>query len=132
MPRVPRHPFAARRAKQLRANLTDAEVILWQHLRFDLPGRWRRQEPIGRYICDFVSYHSRLVVELDGDQHFDSAHDRTRDSFLRSQGFRVMRFWNGEIYTELEEVLEAIYFAVEDRSRQRPDPPPRPAAGTRP
>ena len=97
MPRVPRHPFAAKRAKELRAELTDAEVILWHHIRFDVPGRWRRQEPVGRYICDFVSYRCRLVIELDGDQHFDSAHDLRRDAFLRSQGFEVMRFWNEEV-----------------------------------
>ena len=124
VPRVPRHPFAAKRAKELRADLTDAEVILWQNLKFDLPGRWRRQEPIGRYICDFVSYRSRLAIELDGDQHFDSAHDQIRDAFLRSQGFEVMRFWNEEVYKELDEVLDTIYFAVQDRSPPNSDPPP--------
>ena len=126
VPRVPRHPFAAKRAKELRADLTDAEVILWQNLRFDLPGRWRRQEPIGRYICDFVPYRSRLVIELDGDQHFDSAHDQIRDAFLRSLGFEVMRFWNEEVYKVLDEVLETIYFAVQDRSPPSSDPPPLP------
>jgi very-short-patch-repair endonuclease len=97
MTRFPRHPFAARRAKQLRADLTDAELILWQRLRWDLPGRWRRQEPLGRYICDFVCYQSRLVVELDGDQHVGSVHDRKRDAWLRSQGFEVLRFWNEDV-----------------------------------
>jgi very-short-patch-repair endonuclease len=119
MPRFPRHPFAQRRAKQLRADLTDAELILWQRLRWDLPGRWRRQEPLGRYICDFVSYQSRLVVELDGEQHVDSAHDRKRDAWLRSQGFEVLRFWNEEVYKELDDVVEVIFFAIEERSRPR-------------
>ena len=132
MPRVPRHPFAAKRAKELRAKLTDTETILWYHIRYDIPGRWRRQDPIGRYICDFVCYRFRLVVELDGEQHLDSAHDRRRDSFLRSHGFEVLRFWNDEIYRELEDVLEAIHCAVEENPRRRSNPPPRPAGGTPP
>ncbi len=96
MPRLPRHPF---------------------HIRYDIPGRWRRQEPIGRYICDFVSYRFRLVVELDGEQHLDSVHDQRRDAFLSSQGFAVLRFWNHEIYRELDDVLEAIFFAAQERSQ---------------
>ena len=116
-PRLPRHPFAARRAKELRADLTDAETILWFHIRYDIPGRWRRQEPIGRYICDFVSYRYRLVVELDGEQHLDSVHDQRRDAFLSSQGFAVLRFWNHEVYRELDDVLEAIFFAAQERSQ---------------
>jgi very-short-patch-repair endonuclease len=122
----PTPSLCAKRAKELRADLTDAEVILWQNLKFDFPGRWRHQEPIGRYICDFVSYRSRLVLELDGDQHFDSVHDQIRDAFLGSQGFEVMRFWNEKVYKELDEVLETIYFAVQDRSPPSSDPPPRP------
>ena len=127
MPRVPLHPFAAKRAKELRAESTDAETILWYHIRYDIPGRWRRQVPIGRYICNFVCYRFRLVVELDGEQHLDSARDRRRDAFLRSEGFEVLRFWNDEIYKEVDEVLEAIYVTVLARSREQLDPPPRPA-----
>jgi very-short-patch-repair endonuclease len=110
MPRFPRHPFAARRAKELRKNLTDEEALLWYHIRSDVPAKFRRQEPIGRYICDFVSYHPRLVVELDGGDH-DADYDRVRDAWLRSQGFRVLRFSNYEMKYETEAVLEAIYLA---------------------
>ena len=92
--------------------MTDAELILWNRIRSDLPGRWRRQEPLGRYICDFVCYRYRLVVEVDGDQHAESSHDRRRDAFLHSLGFQTLRFWNDEVYEELDDVLDVIYFAI--------------------
>jgi len=110
MPRFPRHPFAERRAKELRRNITDEEALLWYHIRSDVPAKFRRQEPVGRYICDFVCYHPRLVVELDGGDH-DPEYDRVRDAWLRSQGFEVLRFSNYEMKFETESVLEAIYLA---------------------
>ncbi|HET6621095.1 MAG TPA: endonuclease domain-containing protein [Dongiaceae bacterium] len=55
--------------------------------------RFRRQEPIDRYIVDFVCFEARLVLEVDGGQHFESEADKERDAHLRSQGFRVLRFW---------------------------------------
>ncbi|MEN8235425.1 MAG: DUF559 domain-containing protein [Actinomycetota bacterium] len=112
MPRFPRHPFAERSAKELRTKLTEAEALLWYHIRHDIPAKFRRQEPIGRYVVDFVCYRHRLIVELDGGQHLDSEHDRVRDAWLRSQGFRIMRFWNDEVLNETDDVLEAIYLAV--------------------
>ena len=115
MPRFPRHPFAERRAKALRKSLTDEEALLWYHIRSDVPAKFRRQEPIGRYICDFVSYHPRLVIELDGGDH-DADYDRGRDTWLRSQGFRVLRFSNYEMEYETEAVLEAIYLACSSPS----------------
>ena len=112
MPRFPRHPFAEQRAKELRRDLTEAEALLWYHIRHDVPAKFRRQEPIGGYICDFVCYRYRLIVELDGSQHADSAHDTRRDAWLRSQGFTVLRFWNDEVMQTCDEVLETIYNAV--------------------
>jgi very-short-patch-repair endonuclease len=111
MPRLPRHPFAERRAKELRKNLTDEEALLWYHIRSDVPAKFRRQEPIGRYICDFLCHHPRLVIELDGGDH-DADHDRVRDAWLRSQGFEILRFSNYEMKYETEAVLEAIYLAA--------------------
>ena len=112
MPEFPRHPFAEKRAKELRRELTEAEALLWYHIHHDVPAKFRRQEPIGRYICDFVCYRHRLIVELDGTQHAESLHDVRRDTWLRSQGFTVLRFWNDEIMRECDDVLETIFNAV--------------------
>ncbi|MGA7490442.1 MAG: endonuclease domain-containing protein, partial [Xanthobacteraceae bacterium] len=83
---------------------TDAEAKLWRHLRSrQLAGcKFVRQEPIGPYICDFVCRERRLVVEVDGSQHADSPADRTRDAWLASRRYRVLRFWNNEVLTNIE------------------------------
>ena len=76
--------------------MTDAERALWRLLRDRRMERWRfrRQEPIDRYIVDFVCFEARLVVEVDGGQHFEFESDKRRDAYLHSQGFKVLRFWN--------------------------------------
>jgi len=89
-----------RLAKNLRANSTNAERLLWQHLRSRQleSTKFRRQQPIGGYIVDFVSFEDKLIVELDGSRHAEHQEsDRQRDQWLTSQGFRVLRFWNNEI-----------------------------------
>jgi very-short-patch-repair endonuclease len=101
------------RARSLRKDTTPAEKRLWAALRvLDLPpGHFRRQAPIGRYIADFVHYGSRLVVELDGDQHGQPAElqrDAERDEYLTSIGFRVLRFWNYEVSRNCRGVVETI------------------------
>ncbi|WP_339782959.1 endonuclease domain-containing protein [uncultured Marinobacter sp.] len=102
-------------AKHLRQNMTDAEKLLWYHLRaYRLNGkRFRRQQPLGPYIVDFVHFGSRVIVEADGGQHNDSLSDKERDAWLRSQGFRVLRFWNHEILRRADVVLSVIYEALE-------------------
>ena len=100
-------------SKALRKRGTDAENRLWFHLKGkQLEGiKFRRQEPIGKFIVDFVAYEKRLVIELDGGQHAeenDQAKDIQRDEWLNSQGFRVLRFWNNEVMQNLEGVLETI------------------------
>ena len=88
---------------------------------------FRRQAPIGRYIVDFASFGARIVIEVDGGQHNCGGGielDRQRDVFLRSQGFRILRFWNSDVDQNLEGVLETIL----DGSRTptpalRADPP---------
>ena len=97
-------------AKALRKNMTDAEQLLWRHLRAHRFGdqKFRRQQPIGLYIVDFVHFGARLVIEADGGQHNDSLDDAVRDAWLRNQGFTVLRFWNNDILQNIEEVLEAI------------------------
>jgi very-short-patch-repair endonuclease len=114
MPRFPRHPFAEQRAKELRRNLTDSEALPCCHIRHDIPAKFRWQEPIVGYICDFVCYTRRLIVELDGSQHADSVHDVRRDAWLRAQGFTILRFWNDEVMRECDDVLHTIYNAVVD------------------
>ena len=105
------HPKQVKRARRLRRASTDAEKLLWQNLRARQLGgaKFRRQTPIGPYIVDFVSFEHKLVVEIDGGQHNASAerqHDTKRTAWLESQGFRVLRFWNNQVLTNLEGVLE--------------------------
>jgi very-short-patch-repair endonuclease len=102
-------------ARNLRQNLTSAECELWSRLRRrQLAGfRFRRQHTIGPYICDFVCPEAAVIIELDGSQHLDAtAYDARRDDFLRSQGYRVLRFWNGHVLSETDSVIETIFQAL--------------------
>ena len=87
-------------AKKLRTNMTDAERRLWYHLRAHrFEGhKFKRQVPIGRYVVGFACLHRKLVVEVDGGQHSESARDRQRDDWLRANGFQVLRFWNHDVF----------------------------------
>ena len=101
--------------RELRNNATEAERRLWRHLqRRQLGGfKFRRQRPVGPYICDFVCLEASIVVELDGSQHVIQApYDANRDAFLRSNGFRVLRFWNGDVLSQTDSILETIYEAL--------------------
>jgi very-short-patch-repair endonuclease len=98
-------------SRELRKNATDAEQLLWKHLRSrQLEGlKFRRQEQVGRFIVDFVCYEKSLIVEADGGQHvFEREKDLQRTLWLNSHGFHVLRFWNHEILTNIDGVLEAI------------------------
>ena len=97
-------------AKALRSRMTDTEKLLWRHIRARrlANGKFKRQQPIGPYIVDFVSFKYRLVVEVDGGQHQDNETDRLRDAWLKARGYQVLRFWNNEVLTELPAVLERI------------------------
>lgn len=72
----------------------------------------RRQHPCGRYILDFVCLEARLVIELDGGQHQGSANDRERDAWLQAQGFQILRFWNHDVLTRPDAVLERLFAAL--------------------
>jgi very-short-patch-repair endonuclease len=114
-------------ARELRRNLTDAERIVWYGVRAHrLEGiGFRRQAPIGPYIVDFVSHAAKLVIEIDGGQHFDVEHERRdarRDRFLASKGYRVLRFSNHDVISNRAGVLEAIAQAASPS-------PPSPASG---
>ena len=115
-------------AKHLRCSMTESENKLWRHLRAHrLNGeKFRRQQPIGPYVVDFVHFGARLIVEADGGQHNDSPRDERRDAWLREQGFRVMRFWNNEIMGNLDGVLAVIMVAATEPPLS---PAPSPARG---
>jgi very-short-patch-repair endonuclease len=97
-------------AKRLRPNPTNAENALWCHLRAHrLQGhKFKRQQPLGRYIVDFVCVAGRIIVEVDGSQHMDSKADAERDAWLNSQGFQVLRFWDNDVLQNMDSVLESI------------------------
>jgi len=99
------------RARYLRKNATDAENHLWKFLRCRFLGQYRfkRQVLIGNYIADFVCSWKKLVIELDGGQHDEKRYyDETRTEFLKSQGYKVLRFWNHTVLTETDSMLEVI------------------------
>jgi very-short-patch-repair endonuclease len=100
-------------ARELRQRHTDAEKALWTKLRNrELEGvKFRRQQPIGPYIVDFVSFQRRLIIEIDGGQHNEGREkerDEKRTTKLKERGYRIVRFWNNEVLTNLEGVLERI------------------------
>ena len=98
--------------RRLRSRQTDAERELWFAVRDRrLSGfKFVRQEAIGHFIVDFVCRDKRLVVEVDGGQHADSAEDAARDAFL--EGYRVMRFWNNDVLSNRDGVLTVILEAL--------------------
>jgi very-short-patch-repair endonuclease len=99
-------------ARQLRHRSTDAERLLWRHLRSRrFAGfKFRRQEPVGAYIPDFVCHEGRLILELDGGQHAGQrAYDERRDVWLASQEFRVLRFPDNYVLTNLQGAMERIW-----------------------
>jgi len=103
-------------AKQNHRNLTPAEARLWTRLHAHRMKdvHFRNQHAIGNYVVDFCAPHRKLVIELDGSQHLDQAeYDAERTSYLESKGYRVIRFWNGEVMNEIESVLRAIDFSLE-------------------
>ena len=98
------------RARQLRRNSTDAEKRLWRGLRETLPEyKWRRQMPVGPYFVDFACFSEKLIIEIDGGQHAEAAaYDEARTRLLEGQGYRVLRFWNNDVLSNTEGVLERI------------------------
>ena len=103
-------------ARHLRKNATEAERLLWGRLRRrQVSGcKFRRQRQIGPYVCDFVCLESSVIVELDGSQHVAQAlYDDNRDSYLRSNGYRVLRFWNADVFGRLDSVVDTIFEALQ-------------------
>ena len=101
-------------ARELRKNATDAENLFWQLLRRNqiLGFGFRRQHPVGSYILDFYCHQAKLAIELDGGQHAEEAqraHDDKRSDWLKAQGITVLRFWNNEVLTNTEGVLQSLF-----------------------
>jgi very-short-patch-repair endonuclease len=115
-------------SRKLRSSETDAEHLLWRHLRNRGVGRakFRRQQALGPYLLDFYCHEHGLVVEVDGSQHFEepiASTDQVRTRWLEERGLRVLRFTNREVLTEMVGVLERILFELEGA---RPSPYPSP------
>ena len=106
-------------ARKLRKNQTQAERRLWSRLRRrQLNGfKFRRQHPVGIYVCDFICSEARLIVELDGSGHLErTPEDLHRDAFLKTRGFRVLRFWNGDVVARTDAVLATIFEALHSKT----------------
>ncbi len=100
-------------ARKLRANSTDAERLLWSRIRsHQLGAKFVRQFPIGPHVADFACRSAHLVIELDGGQHNDDV-DAPRTAAIEAHGYRVIRFWNNEVFENLEGVLTAIAVELE-------------------
>ena len=100
-----------RRARSLRKSATDAERVLWTHLRRRRLGglRFRRQHPLPPFVVDFACPQIRLAIEIDGSQHdADRSKDEWRTRQLARNGYRVLRFWNSDVFEDLDAVLETI------------------------
>jgi very-short-patch-repair endonuclease len=116
-------------ARKLRREITPAEKVLWQELRGRrFAGyRFRRQHVVDPYIADFYCAVATLVIELDGETHLGNEEkDKVRQSTLESRGLKVLRFWNNQVFVELDAVLEEVYRECQQRAVIAPRPlPPR-------
>jgi very-short-patch-repair endonuclease len=114
-------------AKAMRSEPTEAEHRIWHLLRAHrFAGfKFKRQEPLDFYIADFICFTRRLIIELDGGQHAECASDERRDTYLKAQGFRIIRIWNNDLFTNEEGVAELIWSALQSP----PLPNPSPARG---
>ncbi len=108
-------------ARVLRNNSTEAEKYLWYLLRSENLGvKFRRQGIIGRHIVDFVCFERKLIIEVDGGQHANADKDLTRDKWLKAQGYEVLRFWNNDVLSNRDGVMQKI---VEFLNSPLPIPP---------
>ena len=103
-------------AKRMRSTSTEAEARLWWHLRAArFRGlKFRRQQPIGDYIVDFICFERKLIIEVDGSQHLDAiTQDDARTAWLESLGFTKLRFWNDDVLRDAQRVVQEIVRVVD-------------------
>ena len=109
---IPYNKNLKQHSRTLRNNMTEAERKLWYNIRMKKLGCWfYRQKPVGDYIVDFYCPRARLVIEVDGGQHFineTTEYDRIRDDYLNSLGLKVLIFTNIDIMTNIDGVVERI------------------------
>ena len=117
-------PNAQKNARALRHGMTESERKLWSGLRSEQLGvKFRRQHPLGNYIADFACLDPKLIVELDGSQHLaQQDYDARRDTFLRAQGFEVLRFGSNDPFVNFEGVLQAIVNRLGELTAACPHP----------
>ncbi len=130
------NPNRIARARGLRVDATDAERRLWYRLRSrQIDGaKFVRQERIGPYVVDFVCREQRLIIEVDGGQHATDPRDAVRDEWLTERGYRVLRFWNNDVLSNTDGVLQAIAAALSEAAGfqtrgETPSPRPSPPEG---
>jgi very-short-patch-repair endonuclease len=119
-------PPQRRLARAMRAVPTEAERKLWWHLRHRIstPGtHLRRQVRIGRYIADFVCHAKRIIIEVDGGQHGSSAADEQRTKVLEANGYRMLRYWNNDVLSNIDGVLDDILSELATTPTPNPSPP---------
>jgi very-short-patch-repair endonuclease len=98
-------------ARLLRKRPTETEKLLWRYLRSkQIDGfKFRRQQPIDNYVVDFVCFDKKIIIEVDGGQHAaDKEKDIERDNYFKKHGFKVLRFWNNDVFKNIGGVLEKI------------------------
>lgn len=108
-------------ARKLRQNGPEAEKRLWAQLRNRqlCQAKFVRQFPVGNAVCDFACRQAKLVIELDGGQHSENAADKIRDTLLEEQGYRIIRFWNNDVFDNLDGVLQAIQNALQEQNSRK-------------
>ena len=117
---LPRNKKLKGFSRSLRKNATEPENKLWYQMLRTYPVRFNRQRVIGNYIADFYCDKAKLIVELDGSQHFEEtglASDRERDEYLESLGLKILRFSNSDVDKNFYEVCTVIDNTVEERIR---------------
>jgi len=89
--------------------MTEAEKRIWYKVKNKQLGvKFRRQQPIGNYIADFVCFEKKIIIEVDGGEHFQSSRDRMRDEWLQKNGYKVLRFWNNDVLKNTDGVVQTI------------------------
>ena len=109
----PKHnPLLTPLAKQLRKEMTKEERHLWYDFLRGHPARFSRQKVLGNYIADFYSAQARMIIELDGSQHYETEgreRDAQRDTYLQSLGITVLRYSNADVNMRFESVCQDIW-----------------------
>jgi very-short-patch-repair endonuclease len=134
--RQPKRRQRIAKARHLRRDMTEPERRLWWNLRRIRSGgsHFRRQAPVGPYFADFACHQIRLAIEIDGGTHASTAsaiRDESRSSYFRSHGYRVLRFWNYDVMSDIESVMTVIQLTIGEQVEMNPPPltPPRASRG---